>query len=255
MNASATLSRSKQYWEEMARLDPCWAILSHPSKKFRGSNLDAFYATGEKEISELMDSIVDLGYPRRMDMALDFGCGLGRLTRALGQYSEKCVGVDISEEMIRAARELNRGYSACEFLLNTGDSLCQFEAGCFDLIYTSIVLQHVPTKAAIKKYVAEFMRVLKPGGLLVMQVPSAIPLRRMLQTRRRLYELLRLLGFTASFLYQRLSLTPIRMTCVPEAEMLSLLESLGATILRHHPDSMGGPGIDSRTYFVTRRSS
>src|SRR5690348_1397015 len=126
MDNSVKLSRSKQCWEDMAQLDPCWAILSDPAKKFGKWNLDAFYLTGEQEILKLMDSVRDLGYPRVMDSALDFGCGLGRLTRALSNYFSRCVGVDISEEMIRRAKDLNASNPRCEFLANS-DALSQFE--------------------------------------------------------------------------------------------------------------------------------
>src|SRR5437868_667527 len=218
MNTLGKLSRSKQQWEEMAHLDPCWAILSDPEKKFGRWNIDSFYLTGEQEVSKLMASVKELGYPRAMDSALDFGCGLGRLTRALSNYFSRCIGVDISEEMIRKAKDLNISNHRCQFIANSGESLYQFESSSFDLIYTSIVLQHVPTRQVIKQYVAEFARILRPGGVLVMQVPSAIPIRRRLQIRPRVYGLLRSLGFGESFLYERLALTPIIMNCVSEHE-------------------------------------
>lgn len=251
MTTSLKLSKSKRDWEEMAQLDPCWAILSDPKKKFGKWSIEEFYSTGEQEVSTLMELVRELGYPRALDSALDFGCGVGRLTRAMSKYFDKCTGVDISEEMIRRARGFNISNTHCQFVVNNEDSLLQFESGSFDLIYTSIVLQHVPTKVAIKQYVTDFVRILKPGGILVMQVPSRIPLRRRLQMRPRLYDLLRSLGFEESFLYRQLALTPIIMNCVSEKEMLLLLQRLGSTVLKVQRDSMAGPGIESRRYFVT----
>lgn len=251
MTTSVKLSKSKHHWEEMAQLDPYWAILSDPTKKFGKWSIEEFYSTGEQEVSKLMELVRELGYPGALDSALDFGCGLGRLTRALSKYFNKCTGVDISEEMIRRARGFNVSNTQCQFVVNNDDSLLQFESGSFDLIYTSIVLQHVPTKVAIKQYVTDFVRILKPGGILVMQVPSTIPLRRRLQIRPRLYDLLRSLRFSESFLYRQLALTPIIMNCVSEKEMLLLLQRLGSTVLKVQRDSMAGPGIESRRYFVT----
>jgi ubiquinone/menaquinone biosynthesis C-methylase UbiE len=169
--------RSKEYWEELAKLDPCWAILSVPDKQFGRWNLKEFFQTGDQEVLGLVESARRLGYGGR-DVALDFGCGIGRLSRALSKHFNRCVGVDISEEMIRKARELNGDIANCQFVLNASAQLEQFQGNQFDLIYTNIVLQHVPTKAAILRYVGEFVRILKPKGLLVMQIPSAMPLRR-----------------------------------------------------------------------------
>jgi ubiquinone/menaquinone biosynthesis C-methylase UbiE len=154
--------------------------------------------------------------------------------------------------MIRKARELNGDIANCQFMLNESSELEQFERDQFDLIYTNIVLQHVPTKPAILSYVAELVRILKPKGLLVMQIPSAIPLRRLIQLRRRLYIFLTRIGFTGSFLYTRLRLHPMQMNYVPQKKVLSFLKQIGATIVKVEADSMAGAEIESRTYYVSK---
>ena|ERR1700676_2090143 len=254
MAPAASLLRSKKYWEELAQMDPCWAILSDPLKKFRRWDQYEFFLTGDLEISQLMEAARQLGYPQARNLAFDFGCGVGRLTRALGKHFERCVGVDISEEMVATARKLNERNGNCDFVLNVSDALEQFSGDSFDLIYTSIVLQHVPTKSAILGYVAEFIRTLKPGGLLAMQVPSFIPWLGAIQPRRRLYGFLRYLGVPSLFIYERLGLTPIAMNSVSEKEMVQFLSNRGAITLKVQRDSMAGRSIESRTYFVTKSS-
>jgi ubiquinone/menaquinone biosynthesis C-methylase UbiE len=96
--------------------------------------------------------------------------------------------------MIAAARKLNGAYPNCKFILNGNPDLRMFPDHHFDLVYCMLVLQHLPTRAAIATYVADLARVLAPDGLLVCQIPSHIPLRRRLQLRRRLYGILRSLG-------------------------------------------------------------
>jgi len=254
-DAKTTLSvlRAKKHWDELAKLDPCWAILSDSEKRFGKWDLNEFFRTGEQEVLRLIESAEELGYGEARDVALDFGCGIGRLSRALSKYFDKVCGVDISEGMILKAQELNKDCANCNFVLNTSDRLGQFPDLHFDLIYTNIVLQHVPTKAAILRYVAEFVRILKPKGLLVMQIPSSIPLRGLVQLRRRLYVLLRVLGLGESLLYKRFGLHPIQMNCVPQERVLSFLEGIQATALKVEADSMAGPMIKSRTYYVTKR--
>ena len=251
MTQRSSVFWNKQHWDELARVDSCWAILSDPQKKSGKWDLPDFLATGEAEIAWLMREIAELGYSLARNRALDFGCGVGRLTRQIAKHFDQCIGVDISEEMIRQAREINSDQERCEFILNVSAGLEQFPDKTFDLIYTSIVLQHVPNEAAILNYVAEFIRILRPGGLLVMQVPSVISLRRRVQLRRRLYGFLRRIGIRESLLYRYLNLTPMRMNCVPEGKMIGFLSGLHANVLKVEDDSRAGPGIESRTYFVT----
>ena len=63
-----------------------------------------------------------------------------------------------------------------------------------DFIYSRIVLQHVNSRYAVRSYLSEFARVLAPGGLLVFQLPSHIPIRHRVQPRPRTYSLLRGVG-------------------------------------------------------------
>jgi trans-aconitate methyltransferase len=188
------LASHKEDWEELAKLDPLWAICSVPKGKHGGWDLDEFFQSGEAITADVMESAERLGRPRDRVSALDFGCGVGRITRALAQRFDECIGLDISEEMIAAARDLNRSVPNCVFIVNTTDHLGVFEDDRFDLVYTKAVLQHLPDAQVIRAYIAEFVRVLKPGGLLVFQLPSFIPLRYRLELRRKLYVGLRQLG-------------------------------------------------------------
>jgi SAM-dependent methyltransferase len=247
-----SLRRHQRDWEDLGDLDPCWAILAHPERKFGRWDLDEFFRSGEHEIARLAVDMQRLGYPARRERALDFGCGVGRLTRGLVPYFRQCYGVDVSAPMIAAARKLNAAYPSCEFVLNNNPNLRMFPDGHFDLIYSVLVLQHLPTRAAIAAYVADFARVLAPGGLIVCQIPSHIPLRRRLQLRRRLYGILRGLGVGPEVLYHRLGLFPMRMISMPEQHLRALLNAAGAQVLDVRADVMASTAIESRTYYVTK---
>ena len=111
---------------------------------------------------------VDLNASSRTK-ALDFGCGVGRLTRGLLGYFREAYGVDISENMIRKARELT---PQCTFQVNNSSDLAIFPDRAFDLVYSNRVLQHQPSADGIGKYVREFFKgVTVPGGLVIFQVP------------------------------------------------------------------------------------
>lgn len=237
-------------WDELAAMDPLWAILSDPARQFNGWSLQEFFGTGSAEIAGIMRTCSELGYPKEHGCALDFGCGIGRLTRALHRHFDRCIGVDISPSMVTWAKKL---IPECDFSVLDQQDLTIFPDQSFDLIYSNIVLQHQLSTAVVTAYIAEFLRTLKPGGLLVFQLPHSIPIRYRLQPRRRAYAALRAFGISPNFLYRKLHLNPIRMISIREERVSRFVSELGGQMLRAMHDENGGPHIESRTYFVTRK--
>ena len=247
-----SLQRHKQEWEEMASVDPLWAIASDPSRRYGRWEMGEFLATGEEEIATVLQTAQGLGFPQSWERALDFGCGVGRLTRAMSDRFRECIGVDISSAMVNRATELNADKANCKFVINIDPDLRQFKSQSFDFVYSSLVLQHLPTRRMARQYIAEFLRVIKPGGLVVFQLPYLIPLRNQLQIRRRLYAFLRRIGFNMTFLYKRAGLNPIRMIAIPEQEVKRLVAARGMLVLAE-PEGQAGEPIRSLRYFATVR--
>jgi SAM-dependent methyltransferase len=160
----------RAFWDRFARYDPLWAILSEPSKAGRAWNLAEFLATGVREISVLMYELQALGLRVQRDAALDFGCGIGRLTQPLAKYFDRVTGVDVSPEMIRLATRVNRT-PTIRFVANDRDDLSLFESGIFSFAYSNVVLQHIAPPRA-ERYLEELLRVVSPGGVVVFQLPS-----------------------------------------------------------------------------------
>lgn len=158
-------------WETFGRDDPLWAILSDPDKKGGRWDVDDFFASGERQVTELLGLLDDLQVGLRRDTALDFGCGVGRLTRGLGGHFTEAVGVDVAVPMIEKARALNAGHSSCRFVVNQRPDLCCFRDGSFDFVLSYIVLQHMRPEMA-HAYLAELARVTRRGGVLLLQIPS-----------------------------------------------------------------------------------
>jgi len=157
------------HWDAMGRADPLWFILARPGKQHGRWDLREFFATGEAEVKALMKHLDSVAPDRKKDLALDFGCGVGRLTEALALHYGEVRGVDIAPSMIEKAEQLAVRKN-CSYILNTEPDLLLFADGIFDLVYSNIVLQHMEPRY-MKAYVGEFARVLAPGGIAVFQIP------------------------------------------------------------------------------------
>ncbi len=244
-----SLERHRHDWEELAEYDPLWAVLTQPGKHGGRWERDEFFATGEAEVAEVLETAERLDLPKARRRALDFGCGAGRLTRALARRFETAVGVDIAEGMVATARRLNEDVPGAEFRVNTRPDLSQFEDGEFDFAYTSLVLQHIPSRGLIEGYLSELLRVTAPGGLLVFGLPERISWPYRLGLTRRLYRLLRLLRVPEAAILRRTPLTPMRMTALPELRVRGLVESEGGRLLRVEPSA--GGGVRTLRYYVS----
>lgn len=159
-------------WDGLAESDALWAVVTLPEKRHGTWTREELFETGRREFRDVMAYAESLGHPRQRRRVLDFGCGVGRVTQAMApEYFETAEGVDISPRMLELARKFNEGNPARRFHLNLASNLALFEDDRFDLVYSTYVLQHTPP-GLIRGYVTEMVRVLAPGGLLLVQLPS-----------------------------------------------------------------------------------
>ena len=245
------LQQHKQDWEELGRLHPLSSVMSNKDNW----DIKEFFVTGEREIEDDIEHAMRLGYPRTRETVLDFGCGVGRLTRALSRYFTQSYGVDIAESMIAKAKEMNQSTTGCTFIVNSEPHLRIFSDNSFDMIYSKIVLQHIPNTQIIKSYIAEFVRVLKTDGLLVFQLPSYIPfhMRFVIRGRKGLYRLLWKAG-----IYERLKrfnrlVNSMHLSYIPEKDIVAFLNAEGARVLEVRADNAVPRPLRSCTYYVTKQ--
>ncbi|MCU1499179.1 MAG: hypothetical protein JWM47_3132 [Acidimicrobiales bacterium] len=166
------LGEVQKNWDDLGQRDPLWAICTDNERHGNQWDPDEFFATGRTAVDAAIVDLAGLGVEVPADgRALDFGCGFGRLTLALAEHIAEVVGIDIAPSMIAGANEHNSVGPRVTYLLNEGDDLSAFDDASFDLVLSIIVLQHIENryKAA---YLREFLRVLRPGGVAYVTIPS-----------------------------------------------------------------------------------
>src|SRR5438876_8972233 len=101
------------------------------------SDPEAFEAAGRFDADRLNPFITPA------DTVLDLGCGIGRVTRYVAPLCREIWAVDVSETMLRFARERLAELPNVRFLVGRGISLPELETGSIDFVYSLLTLQHV----------------------------------------------------------------------------------------------------------------
>jgi len=234
-------------WDELADLDPLWAVLSDPRRKRGRWTWEEFFTTGEEHVSWVLEEARAIGRPVERGRALDFGCGVGRLTAALADRFTEVVGVDISRGMVELAKSSHAHLANMFWIVNSRSGLSGIPDGSFDLVISDRVLQHHQTVDDIVLSLTEMLRVTGEDGLLCFQVPQRLGIAYRTLARWRPYELLKRMGVPPGLLYRRLGLHGMRLTALSEERVVAILEALGAKVLHVDREREGG-----RTYFVGR---
>lgn len=116
--------------------------------------------------ARLLDRILKQVQPAPDARFLDAGCGVGYHTLAIARRGYRCVGVDISETILRQAEDNALRAGLQERVSFRADNLedLSFTDGSFDVVHCRGVLMHVPEWESA---LGQLCRVLKPGGKIV----------------------------------------------------------------------------------------
>lgn len=154
-------------WESLARQEPYFPLLASDGA---ATASEAFFQTGEEDVAALLEAMVTL-FSRdvRLDSALDFGCGAGRLTLPLARSARRVVGCDIAPTVLAHARE-NAGRAGLRNVTfqSVEDAMASGEAR-FDFICSLLVFQYIPPAegyALLQRLAA----LLKVGGVAALQL-------------------------------------------------------------------------------------
>jgi len=145
------------YWEERAKsADDPW----HPVYEGRLDLSNYNFVTRRNAVMRLLAGQGDFG------RILDVGCGTGDYGELSVRHRGEYHGVDFAYAMISQARRRNQGMTHQDrFLVGSGESL-PYRDGSFDL---AIGIGYIEYFADPNLPLAELARVLRPGGVLVLQ--------------------------------------------------------------------------------------
>jgi len=243
---AADIEQLAKQWEQLGQKDALWAILSEPERRGGGWTAREFFETGRHEIERTLLRLAEFATPAQ-GRALDFGCGVGRLTQALAEHFEQADGVDISSSMIEQARHFNRHSERCRYHHNPVSDLSLFEDARFDFVMSAITLQHVRPDYT-KRYLHEFARVLKPGGLLYFQ----LPIGNSRDSRGLFYRLMPPHLLSTLFRWKH-GYEIYEMHAIPREPVIAILHNAGLEVLDAGEDPSAGAGWIGQRYLARRR--
>ena len=149
-----------ELWESYARSDAEYYIWTDVEKG------DDFVASGERDAAQLLT--LCRPFLRQRRLAVEIGCGVGRLLIPISREFDRAVGVDIAPTMLRKLAD-NCGRAG---VTNVAGMLAHepWDArGPIDFAYSHIVLQHIEDWAIIDSYFARVAAALSADGVFYAQ--------------------------------------------------------------------------------------
>lgn len=161
--SSETVATSYDEWTEDGILEFYWGEhihLGHYGKPPRRKD----FLEAKSDFVHEMVKWGGLDKLPRGTTVLDVGCGIGGSSRILAKdYGFEATGITISPQQVKRATELTPPEVTAKFKVDNALAL-SFPDNSFDVVWSIEAGPHMPDKA---KYAQEMIRVLKPGGILV----------------------------------------------------------------------------------------
>jgi len=166
-------------WERWGAEDPYFGVLTNPIFRLHALTTEAkeeFFRSGQTHVDEVLDMCRRWLDPSFAPQSVfDFGCGVGRLLVAFAQTSQQVVGVDVSVSMLAEARKNCTLYDVGNVLLLPSDDTLSAVEGTFDLVHSSIVLQHIEVERGRRLFELLVEKV-RHGGVGALHVTFALDL-------------------------------------------------------------------------------
>jgi SAM-dependent methyltransferase len=238
-------------WESNAKADALYSILG-TDRNHDAWDKKNFFEAGTEEISSVFRFMENTGVRiANLGRFMDFGCGVGRNTRALMSMFQSGLGVDISALMIEDAVQYAKDDKRqARYVVNKEPNLAFVADRSIDFVYCHIVLQHNPAPLQ-QAYIAEFLRILSPGGVAAFQIPTGY------HTRNALEAIKRSIPPHVKVFVRRLTGDPMRseMHVLPASKIADICRKANATILASPHTNSTHPNHEGRIEFMSREAA
>lgn len=178
----------QKFWSEAGVSNPWWAVLTGEQKS-QDIPLDkklAFYASGMEWIDTMKSALTEHNaMPTTLGRALDFGCGLGRMSQGLVRMGfQEVLCVDQAESMLTMAKKslqelagngaiLKDVMDHISFVKSDPELNCVVKPGTVDFVHSVITLQHTKPQLQIA-YIEQMCDALKLNGTGYFGIPVKI---------------------------------------------------------------------------------
>jgi SAM-dependent methyltransferase len=155
-------------WAAIANTQPFFGVIA--AERFLTDNLtpssvDEFYESGRADVEEAVASYRRMtGSDFTPKRALDFGCGVGRMTLSMRRHAREVVGVDVAPRML----EIGREQAAARKVTNV-EFRSTLPTERVDWVISLIVLQHIPPVRG-HAILEQLVDLLNPGGWFSVQL-------------------------------------------------------------------------------------
>lgn len=139
--------------------------------------MQAYYKTSTKYLEQLNSKEEDffngyvrwvLRYAQRGYRVLDLGCGNGMTSHILSRSGLKVIGLDVSQLFLKNAA---KWASPTLRYMAADAAYLPFKESSFDVVSSISLVEHVPD---VKQVLLEMVRVLKPGGIILIMAPNLV---------------------------------------------------------------------------------
>ena len=159
----------REFWDERAREDAFYFVDNRINYK-DSAEAERFWQMGREDLDRLLGVAGVALEPEWV--VVEIGCGVGRLTRVISERAAAVKALDVSAEMLSLAKSENVRLANVEWILGDGMSLAGIDAGVADAVVSHVVFQHIPDPQITLGYIREVGRVLRRGGVAVLQVSN-----------------------------------------------------------------------------------
>jgi SAM-dependent methyltransferase len=153
--------RARRDWDRRAQ-----AVPKETTATFDAADWGQYWASGYRDRDLLLGVAREAG-PLGKEVAVEIGCGLGRITRPLAEHFGHVLGVDISPAMLKQARA-QAASPNIRYEPVGADQHLPLPDGAADLVIAWTVFRHV-SKSVFARYLNESHRVLRSTGCLVFE--------------------------------------------------------------------------------------